>query len=93
MRTASSFSKRSNAIRAKTGSRSWSRRPSSPGLKDDVRQASLVIAQKVKGDRSAVRQALAEIGVKPVKIEIVKAEYGAGNSQRDVTETAEERRR
>ena len=58
-----------------------------PGLKDDVRQASLVIAQKVKGDRSAVRQALAEIGVKPVKIEIVKAEYGAGNSQRDVTET------
>lgn len=57
-----------------------------PGLKDDVRQASLVIAQKVKGDRSAVRQALAEIGVKPVKIEIVKAEYGAGNSRRDVTE-------
>jgi HEAT repeat protein len=57
-----------------------------PGLKDDVRQASLVIAQKVKGNRSAVRQALAEIGVKTVKIEIVKAEYGAGNSQRDVTE-------
>jgi HEAT repeat protein len=57
-----------------------------PGLKDDVRQASLVIAQKVKGNRSAVRQALAEIGVKPVKIEIVKAEYGAGNTQRDVTE-------
>jgi HEAT repeat protein len=57
-----------------------------PGLKDDVRQASLVIAQKVKGDRTAVRQALAEIGVKPVKIEIVKAEYGAGNSKRDVTE-------
>jgi len=56
-----------------------------PGLKDDVRQASLVIAQKVKGDRTAVRQALAEIGVKPVKIEIVKAEYGAGNSRRDVT--------
>lgn len=57
-----------------------------PGLKNDVRQASLVIAQKVKGNRSAVRQALAEIGVKPVKIEIIKAEYGAGNSQRDVTE-------
>jgi HEAT repeat protein len=57
-----------------------------PGLKDNVRQASLVIAQKVKGNRSAVRQALAEIGVKPVKIEIVKAEYGAGNSRRDVTD-------
>ena len=53
---------------------------------DDVRQASLVIAQKVKGDRTAVRQALAEIGVKPVKIEIVKAEYGSDNSKRDVTE-------
>ena len=57
-----------------------------PGIQDDVRQASLVIAQKVKGDRTAVRQALAEIGVKPVKIEIVKAEYGAANSKRDVTE-------
>ena len=57
-----------------------------PGLKDDVQQASLVIAQKVKKDPSAIRQALAEIGVKPVKIEIVKAEYGSGNSKRDVTE-------
>jgi HEAT repeat protein len=58
-----------------------------PGLEADVRQASVVIAQKVKGDRTAVRQALAEIGMKPVKIEIVKAEYGAANSTRDVTET------
>jgi hypothetical protein len=57
-----------------------------PGLHDDVRQASLVIAQKVKGDRAAVRQALNEIGVKPVKIEIVKAEYGSGDTKRDVTE-------
>ncbi len=57
-----------------------------PGLKDNVQQTSLVIAQKVKSDPSTVRQALAQIGVKPVKIEIVKAEYGSGNSQRDVTE-------
>jgi HEAT repeat protein len=57
-----------------------------PGLRDDVRQASLVIAQKVKGDPAAVRQALDQIGVKPVKIEIIKAEYGAGRYQRDVTE-------
>jgi HEAT repeat protein len=61
-----------------------------PGLEDDVRQASVVIAQKVKGDRSAVRQALAEMGVKPVKIEIIKAEYGAGKHTRDVTQILKE---
>jgi HEAT repeat protein len=61
-----------------------------PGLADDVRQASVVIAQKVKGNRSAVRQALAEMGVKPVKIEIIKAEYGAGKHTRDVTQILKE---
>jgi hypothetical protein len=57
------------------------------GLRDDACRASLVIAQKVIGDRSEMRELLAQVGVKPVKLEIVKAEYGAGKTQRDVTET------
>src|SRR5207248_2989707 len=56
------------------------------GMKEDTRKASLVIAQKVGGDRADVRQLLAKIGVKPVKLEIVKAQYGAGTTQRDVTD-------
>jgi len=57
-----------------------------PGMKEDTRKTSLVIAQKVGGDRAEVRQLLAQIGVKPMKIEIVKAEYGSDATKRDVTE-------
>jgi HEAT repeat protein len=58
-----------------------------PGLKDDARTASLQIAQKLGGDRDDVRELLRQIGVKTVKLEIVKAEYGAGPSKKDVTDT------
>ncbi|MEO8411549.1 MAG: hypothetical protein ABI478_13355, partial [Propionivibrio sp.] len=57
-----------------------------PGLTEDARRASLVIAQKVIKDRDELRSSLAAAGVKPVKLEIVKAHYGAGNTQRDVTD-------
>src|SRR4029078_4063277 len=53
-------------------------------------EACALSAKKQKGDRSAVRQALAEMGVKPVKIEIIKAEYGAGKHTRDVTQILKE---
>jgi HEAT repeat protein len=56
-----------------------------PGMKEDTRRTSLVIAQKVGGDRPEVRQLLAKIGVKPMKIEIIKAEYGSDSTKRDVT--------
>jgi HEAT repeat protein len=62
-----------------------------PGLEEDARRASLVIVRKL-GDHPSggvqqpqLREMLAQIGVKPVKVEITKAEYGAGATQRDVT--------
>ncbi len=55
-----------------------------PALKNDAVAAALAIAEKI--DRSTdVQQMLAQIGYNPVKIEIVRAEYGAGATQKDVT--------
>ena len=45
----------------------------------------LAIAQKLKGPE--VAEILSKGGLGKVKLEIVKAEYGAGATQRDVTET------
>lgn len=57
-----------------------------PGLAENARSSALVIAQKLGANRSEIRKLLAECGVKPVKLEIVKAEYGAGANMRDVTD-------
>ncbi len=57
----------------------------SPELKNEATQATLIIAQKVSGKGTDVSQLLAKAGVEPVKLEIVKAEYGAGDAQKDVT--------
>ena len=57
-----------------------------PALKEDATRASLIIAQKLGGKETGVRDLLAKIGVEPVKIEIIKAEYGAGKRQNDATE-------
>lgn len=54
-------------------------------LKDEARRAVLTIAAKLPPSPE-VDQELAKIGQKPVKLEIIKAEYGAGEAQRDVTE-------
>ena len=53
------------------------------GLKDDASQAVLLIAQKTKAPE--VADMLARAGFEKVKVEITKAQYGAGNAQRDVT--------
>ena len=55
-----------------------------PELKDEANSVILAIAAKL-APGSKVEQILAKIGQEPVKIEIIKAEYGAGSSQRDVT--------
>ncbi len=55
-----------------------------PGLKEDATQATLVIAQKL-GNKVDVSEQLSKAGLERVKLEIVKAEYGAGSTQRDVT--------
>jgi hypothetical protein len=60
-----------------------------PELKEDATQAALVIAQKIgnKPELAAeVRELLDKAGLDKVKLEIVKAEYGADANQKDVTE-------
>ncbi|MGZ0167176.1 MAG: HEAT repeat domain-containing protein [Planctomycetales bacterium] len=56
-----------------------------PVLKADATAAALVIAQKVGGKGADVSKLLSGVGLDKVKLEIVKAEYGAGAKQRDVT--------
>ena len=56
-----------------------------PELKQAATKATLVIAQKVGGKDVDVNQLLATIGLEKVKLEIVKAEYGAGSTFKDVT--------
>lgn len=56
-----------------------------PELKNDAAQAALAIAQKLGGKVEGVQQLLAQAGLSQVKLEIVKAEYGAGDTQKDVT--------
>jgi hypothetical protein len=56
-----------------------------PALKDDATRVSLAIAQKIGGS-VRVQDLLAQIGHDPVKVEIVKAEYGAGSTFKDVTQ-------
>jgi hypothetical protein len=59
---------------------------SKPDLGDDASAAALFIAQKVGTQNAEVAPLLAKAGFEKVKLEIVKAEYGAGSTQRDVTE-------
>lgn len=56
-----------------------------PELKDEATQATLIIAQKLGGKADEVRELLSKAGFDKVKLEIVKAEYGAGSTQKDVT--------
>jgi hypothetical protein len=55
------------------------------GLKAEATQATLVIAQKLSG-KVDVSEQLSKAGLDKVKLEIVKAEYGAGGTQKDVTD-------
>ncbi len=57
-----------------------------PSLKDRAAAVSMVVAQKIGGSAD-VAKLLAQLGHEPVKIEIVKAEYGAGSNWKDVTQT------
>lgn len=55
-----------------------------PSLKNEAAATALAIAQKLGGSAD-VQKLLAQVGQEPVKVEIVKAEYGAGNKVVDVT--------
>jgi HEAT repeat protein len=56
-----------------------------PALKEDATQATLVIAQKLGGKGIDVSDLVAKAGLGKVKLEIVKAVYGSGSTQKDVT--------
>lgn len=57
-----------------------------PELKDDANQAALSIIQKIGSKSAEARELLASVEIPKVKLEIVKAEYGAGANQKDVTD-------
>jgi len=54
-------------------------------LKADAGKAVFMIVQKIGSNSPQAQQVLAQMGMQQVKIEIVKAEYGAGNNKKDVT--------
>jgi HEAT repeat protein len=54
-------------------------------LKQDATRAMLVIGQKVRGKGDEVSQLLSKAGFEKVKLEIIKAEYGADSTFKDVT--------
>ena len=58
-----------------------------PELKAEAAETALAIAQKLGGKVDEVREIIAQAGLDKVKLEIVKAEYGAGGKQKDVTAT------
>ena len=58
-----------------------------PEMKDDATQAVMAIAQKLGNKGPEVTEILSKGGLSKVNVEIVKAEYGAGATQKDVTET------
>jgi hypothetical protein len=57
-----------------------------PALKDEATRTSATIAEKLGGKGIAPVELLALLQ-SPAKVEILKAEYGAGGQQKDVTET------
>jgi HEAT repeat protein len=66
-----------------------------PDLNKDATQTTFAIAQKLgeksKGEADKVRDVLSKARLDKVKLEIVKAEYGAGATQKDVTKTLQKR--
>jgi HEAT repeat protein len=62
-----------------------------PELKEKATAATLAIAQDLAGKGVDVAEQLSQAGFEKVKLEIVKAEYGAGSTQRDVTAILQQR--
>ena len=60
-----------------------------PALKADATHAAMIISQKLGGSPAEVQKLRDQFGLKPLKIEIVKAEYGAGGKWKDVTKTVQ----
>jgi hypothetical protein len=61
------------------------------GLKEDATAATLAIAQHLADEGQDLAELLSQAGIEKVKLEIVKAEYGAGSNQKDVTAILQQR--
>lgn len=59
-------------------------------LKADAVQTALSIASKAKEDTDQIREIISKLDLDKVELEIVKAEYGSGTTQADVTEKVKE---
>lgn len=57
-----------------------------PAMKNDAARVALAIAQKLGGQSIDVQTLLNQISQSPVKLEIVKARYGANDKFKDVTD-------
>jgi hypothetical protein len=57
-----------------------------PSLKDEATAIALAIAQKTRAEPAEIRKLLAHVRYTPTKLEILRAEYGAGKQGKDVTE-------
>jgi HEAT repeat protein len=57
-----------------------------PKYQDRSRRAAAAIARKLDAKSPEVAELLSQAGIEPVTVEILKAEYGAGDKQRDVTD-------
>ena len=57
-----------------------------PAVKQEANRVVTAIAQKLGGPSANVQDMLAKAGREPVKVEILKAVYGSGKQQKDVTE-------
>ncbi len=57
-----------------------------PEIKDEATQATLEIAQSLGSTAEELQELLSKDGLIKVEMEIIKAEYGAGSTQKDVTE-------
>jgi hypothetical protein len=57
-----------------------------PALKADAARVTVVISEKLGAKSADAQELLTKIGLDPMKVEIIKAEYGAGTTQKVVTE-------
>jgi HEAT repeat protein len=61
-----------------------------PALKRKAAKTALAISQKIGAESQKVQLLLAQLGQGAVKVEIIKAEYGAGDTWKDVTKTLQQ---
>jgi hypothetical protein len=62
-----------------------------PAIKNDAQQAIAKMATKLAGKSPEAEKMLADAGIELPRVQIIKAEYGAGSAMKDVTEVLRSR--